>query len=208
MAAGLRSHTAHPPPGCFWQGARQSRIKRLRCACVLHVGVPLAPRPARSWASPSPPASPGSCLVLAGSSKPGQAAASRSPQLRPPAPSRISLCHPCSLQDGDPGSQDEVPPHPPAPSSASQTITQAPDQRPTSVEYPFHLHSVSHALIIVLIKAVLILTSPLVPPPSAAVILSYSLLCLPVSQLQIPSSPLSARFSSTSGIPGLTSPVL
>lgn len=71
--------------------------------------------------------------------------------------------HPCTLWGRDPGSQDELPPP-----SAFQTVTQAPDQRPTSVEYPFCLHSVSHALIIVLIKAVLILTSPLVPPLSCS----------------------------------------
>lgn len=72
--------------------------------------------------SPCSPASP----RAATRSKPGQAPASRSPQVWPLAPSRISLLLPCtfwSLRMSSPLS------------FASQTITQ--DQRPVSVEFSF-----------------------------------------------------------------------
>lgn len=160
-----------PPPACFWQGALQSIIKKLWHAHMLYMGVPLAVRPSRLRASPSPPAFPGSCLVLASSSKPEQAAASRIPQLWPMAPSRTSIITPVHRGTGtNSGFQEEL-----SPPSASQTVTEAPDQRPTSVEYPFCLHSVSHALIIVLIKTVLILTSPVVSPLSYLIVFLTSL---------------------------------
>ena len=149
-------------PGCFGQGALQSGIKRLRCARVLYLGVPPAVRPSRRRASPSPPACPGAASSWPAAASQGRQQLQGVPSFSHwlPAGLALSPLHPPG--QGDPGSQDELP----LP-SASQTITQAPDQRSTSVEYPFCLHSVSHALI-ALIKAVLILTSPLVPPLSCS----------------------------------------
>lgn len=61
-----------------------------------------------------------------------------------------------------------------SPFSAFWTVVQSPDQRSTSVEQPFCLHSVPHALIIVLIKAVLILTSLVHPSLSCSNLIIFS----------------------------------
>lgn len=109
------------------------------------------------------------CYLQSGHQGYGQARAGSSFKESPAlamAPSSISCITADDTADESPapcGSEDEFPPL-----SASQTIIQAADQRLVSVEYPFCLHSVSHALIIVLIKTLLILTSPLVPPLSCS----------------------------------------
>lgn len=89
-------------------GSSSEQDKELQGVHVLHVEVPLAARPPRLRASPCSPASPRGCLMPATSSKPRQAPASRSPQVCPLEPSRISLILPCTFQGGDLGSQDEL----------------------------------------------------------------------------------------------------
>lgn len=90
-------------------GSSSEQDKELRGVHMLHVEVPLAARPPKLRASPCSPASPRGCLMPATSSKPGQAPASKSPQVWPLAPSSISLILPCTFQSGDLGSQDELP---------------------------------------------------------------------------------------------------
>lgn len=152
MAAGLYSHAAHPPPGCFCQEALQSRIRSSRvCTCCTwkchlqpgHQGKGQAhvPQPPQEAASCQPPAanhgrhqlqevprsvhwSPaGSALFFLAPSRVGTWAL------------RMSSSHP----------------------SASQTITQ--DQRPTSVELSFLPPLCIPCTYYCPIKTVLILTS-------------------------------------------------
>lgn len=124
------------------------------------------------------------------------------PQLWPPARGRATQDQPVPpLCRGGAGSQGELP----LP-SASQSVTRAPDQSPRSVDQPLCLHSVPRALIIVLIRAVLILTSPVPPslPPSRPPSPRLPLRAQPQNALPL----LLGGFRSTSGVPGSTSPVV